>query len=249
MKQILSALAVATLFFASCKKDSEKDGVFKGAQTKVFNGSAQTWIKTDKSGAPEQMGITLDAAALNSLPTGEDAEEQDFPLALHPKAKEATLFDFVLMEWNPHGHEPAGIYDKPHFDFHFYMVPEAEVDATTDMSIITKPVPAVYVPANYVAGPPVPKMGLHWLDVTSSEFQPGGTFTQTFIFGSNDGKMTFYEPMITKAFIDATTQFERSIPQSAKVQKSGYYPTKLLVVKEGASTSIVLDKFIYRQAS
>jgi hypothetical protein len=249
MRQILSALAVLTLFFTSCKKDTEKDGVFKGPQTKVYNGKAESWIKADKKGAPEQIGITIDAAAWASLPTGADAEEQEFVIELHPKVKEVTPLNFIELDWNPHGHEPAGIYDKPHFDFHFYMVPQAEVDATTDINTITKPVPADYVPANYVAGPPVPKMGMHWIDVTSPEFAPGGTFTQTFIYGSNDGKITFYEPMITKAFIDATTQFQRNIPQPAKVQKSGYYPTKLLVVKQDGLISIVLDGFVYRQAS
>jgi hypothetical protein len=249
MRQILSALAVVTLLFASCKKDSEKDGVFKGPQTPVYNGKAQSWIKTNKKGAPEQIGLTLDAAAWASLPMGADAEEKDFQIVLPDEVKAVTPLNFILMDWNPHGHEPAGIYDKPHFDFHFYMVSSAEVMATTDMSKITKPVPAEYLPTNYVAGPPIPQMGLHWIDVTSPEFAPGGTFTQTFIYGSNDGIITFYEPMITKAFIDANPAFQRSIPQPSKVTKSGYYPTKLLVVREGGSTSIILDDFVYRTAS
>ena len=35
-------------------------------------------------------------------------------------------YRFVELDWNPGGHEPPGIYDTPHFDFHFYTVPPAE---------------------------------------------------------------------------------------------------------------------------
>ena len=107
---------------------------------------------------------------------------------------------------------------------------------------------AEYLPANYVSGPPVPQMGKHWIDITSPEFN-GATFTQTFIYRSYDSKITFNEPMITKAFLDNTTQFERSIPQPAKVQKTGYYPTKLIVVRQAEGTAIILDGFVYREAS
>ena len=30
---------------------------------------------------------------------------------------------WALLNWNPHGHIPPGIYDRPHFDVHFYMEP------------------------------------------------------------------------------------------------------------------------------
>ena len=91
-------------------------------------------------------------------------------------------------------------------------------------------------------------MGAHWIDVTSSEFN-GKPFTQTFIYGSYNGKVTFYEPMITLDFIKNNNNFERAIPQPAKVQKSGYYPTKLKIVKHDGVTEIVLDGMVYRAQS
>jgi hypothetical protein len=30
-------------------------------------------------------------------------------------------FKWTLLNWNPHGHIPPGVYDKPHFDIHFVM--------------------------------------------------------------------------------------------------------------------------------
>jgi len=51
-------------------------------------------------------------------------------------------------------------------------------------------------------------MGVHWVDVRSPELQnllgnPGGyqPFTKTFIYGSWAGRYTFYEPMVTRAYL------------------------------------------------
>jgi hypothetical protein len=94
----------------------------------------------------------------------------------------------------------------------------------------------------------IPKMGKHWIDVTSPELS-GEKFSQTFIFGSYDSKVIFYEPMITLDFLKKTSKFERPIPVPAKFQKSGYYPTKMRVVKHDGVTEVLLDGFVKRQAS
>lgn len=91
-------------------------------------------------------------------------------------------------------------------------------------------------------------MGSHWFDIHSPEFN-GQVFTQTFLYGSYNGKVTFYEPMITLAFLKNTTTFERPIPTPAKFQQAGYYPTVMRVVKHDGVTEVVLDNFIYRQQS
>ena len=128
------------------------------------------------------------------------------------------------------------------------MIPEAEMQVAVDPGKLDLNPEAAYVPQNYVAGPAVPKMGKHWIDITSAELN-GQPFTETFIYGSYNGNINFYEPMITLDFLKNTQLFERSIPQSAKVQKSGYYPTKMRVEKSNGLTHIILDGFIYRQQS
>jgi len=46
--------------------------------------------------------------------------------------------------------------------------------------------------------------------------------------------------MITEAFILAHDSFERDVPQPAKVQRSGYYPTKMRLERAaGGSVSII----------
>eukprot|EP01083_Nonionella_stella_P210402 761745_1 len=35
-------------------------------------------------------------------------------------------FNHLLLNWNPEGHAPLGIYNVPHFDFHFYFINSTE---------------------------------------------------------------------------------------------------------------------------
>lgn len=164
-----------------------------------------------------------------------------------------TPFDHLGLGWKPHGHEPEMIYGLPHFDFHFYQVstsavadnPPYEVDSTKFNNCPAQQ----YLPANYVNfGGGVPQMGCHWLDVTSPELN-GQTFTQTFIYGSYAGQVTFYEPVITEAFIFNNPSFERSKSQPAKGQQTGYYPAKSRVETANGTVNIILANFVYRTQS
>jgi hypothetical protein len=250
-------LMVSALVLFSCKKDKDKEAVFKGPEVQVHNGKAWTWLKVTEEGTPAQLGISMTNALLNTVPVGDEGDhghsmENIFALTLPAEALQNTPFKYVGFDWNPSGHEPDGIYNVPHFDFHFYMLTQPEIAAAVDMATITVPPAAGIVPQGYVAGAPVPQMGWHWVDPTSAEFDPAlpkPSFTQTFIFGTYNGKVNFYEPMITLAFLKNTSNFERSIPQPAKVSTTGYYPSKLRVVKEGNETAVILDGFVLRQAS
>lgn len=253
MKKIFLLLAVSTVVFA-CKKEDHKEKTFKGATVQMHDGKAWSTLKLNENGTPQQLAITITDAAINSLPLEGDPDhnhDNNLVLPLHPKALETTPFKFIGVEWAPAGHPPQNIYTLPHFDFHYYMVPQAEVTAATDMNKILLEPAADYIPDNHVAGPPVPQMGLHWLDATSPELNPNNpaTFTQTMIVGSYNGKVTFLEPMITRSFLLSTTSFERPIPQAAKVQTTGYYPTKMRISKSGGETSVILESFVLRQAS
>jgi hypothetical protein len=261
MKRMFILALSATALLISCKKEeAPKNGIFKGPVVQIHDGKAWTSIQLNNEGNPLRLAITITDAALNSVPVGghEDAEhdhsdmENNWELQFHPKAA-VTPFNHVGMGWNPSGHEPEPIYGKPHFDFHFYMMTKEEVAAIPPYEMAPDkfdnwPAPA-YFPATYFnAGGGVPQMGAHWVDVTSGEFN-GQEFTQTFIYGSYDGKVTFYEPMITLQFLKDNSNFERAIPQPAKVQKSGWYPSKLRVIKHDGVTDIVLDEFVYRTQS
>ena len=137
---------------------------------------------------------------------------------------------FVALDWNPAGHMPPGIYDEPHFDFHFFSATEAQRDAIapSDPEFAAKGerVPAPdFVPAGYTKLPgAVPLMGAHWADPKSPELN-GELFTRTFLYGTWDGELIFAEPMITKAFLETRPDFRAPIPTPAKHAVPGYYPT------------------------
>lgn len=256
MKKIAFLVIGAAAFFASCKKDdnnSSPAGTFNGPDVQFFGGKANTWVKINSSGAPEQLAISINDAAMNSLPTDINPDgEDDIILPLNTKAS-ATAFDHVMVDWNPLGHEPDGVYTVPHFDFHFYMNSVDEqmsIPLYEEDSLKFKNYPSAdYMPQNYIPIPGgVPMMGSHWVDITSPELN-GAPFTQTFLMGSYDGKVIFYEPMITLDFLKNNANFERDIPAPAKYQKPGYYPTKLKVSKHDGVTEIILDGFVNKQQS
>jgi hypothetical protein len=96
--------------------------------------------------------------------------------------------------------------------------------------------PASHIPEGYVAIPGgVPQMGKHWIDPASEEFH-GKEFGQTFLFGSYNGEITFYEPMITLAYLQAGPTFKSLIKQPAQVANKGlYYPTHYEIKREEVS--------------
>lgn len=261
MKKTFFAIATLAILAASCEKDDQKpqSGIFKGPVKNWHSGKAFTWLETDKNDKPLRIAINISDEAWNSLPTGSHQHDHEqghdhgnaVRLKYHPKV-DSTIFNHVELGWNPQGHEPMPIYGIAHFDFHFYNVSTAEVDAIPpyeldSMKFKNLPAPA-YFPANYMYfGGGVPKMGAHLIDVTSPELS-GAVFGQTFIYGSYNGKVTFTEPMITKAFIEANASFSRSLPQPAKVQKTGYYPTRLRFARNSGSRDFILEDFVYRVA-
>jgi hypothetical protein len=255
MKRVLMLLCTATIAFTSCKKDGQKGGIFKGPVTQFQHGKVWTWIEMNGDNKPERVAISIDDDAMNSLDAGTDEGHHhgnELSLQFHSRAN-ITPFTHALLEWNPHGHEPAGIYDKPHFDFHFYMIPEKDRLAiplyeTDSTGFLNYPAPG-YMPATYVPIPGgVPQMGAHWIDVNTPELN-GQPFTQTFLFGSYNGKVAFYEPMITKSFIDANASFERTFGVPTKFKTNGYYPTKMRIVKAEGATHFILEAFVYRTQS
>jgi hypothetical protein len=186
---------------------------------------------------PVELGVAMNEASMQGLPAahgdGQGHEMMtEYLLPLPEQAKTFTPYRVVELDWTPMGHEPPGIYDHPHFDFHFYTITEAERNAidASDPRFEEKAAntpPADYVPQGYILPAPVaiPRMGAHWIDPTSPELN-GATFTTTFIMGSWDGKMIFTEPMITRAFLRSQPNFTGAIAQSAKYVTPGYRPTQ-----------------------
>ena len=207
-----------------------------GPPVKVGDGMARTYVLLDAKAGQRavELGVALDERAMQGLPMDEAMHMYDLRLP----AQSPAPYQFVQLDWNAHGHPPMGVYTAPHFDFHFYVISKAERDAImpTDPAFAAKANhlpsqeyrPQFYAPLVPPGGMPVeaavPMMGVHWFDVRSPEFN-GGSFTRTFIYGSWDGQVTFYEPMVTRAYLLSQPDAVTPIGVAPQVRQPGSYPT------------------------
>lgn len=206
-------------------KISDKTEIFKGKSKTLGNGTIYSWVMLDSAGNPLAIGVNFSSSALEGLPVG---TPQEYMIAL-PEEAALTAFDHIAVDWNPKGHEPQGIYDKPHFDVHFYMISPQERDeikaSKEDSSkLAKKPAPA-FIPEGYAPTPGgVPRMGAHWIDPKAPEFN-GKPFKATFIYGFYNGKMVFVEPMVTIAFLKTKPEMSSELKLPKCYPERGYYPT------------------------
>ena len=177
-----------------------------------------------------------------------------------------TPFQWVLMNWNPVGHHPPETYGVPHFDFHFYIQDLEERNAIgagpcgllvdcDDYARGAIAVPDAHLPRDYMdVGAVEAGMGNHLIDTTSPEFS-GQPFTHTFIYGAFDGRISFYEPMITLEWFKrlfggdvASRCFALKLPTAWK--PAGWYPTEYCIRYRAnrADYTVSLEGFVLRDA-
>jgi hypothetical protein len=214
--------------------NASKERVIVGETRQLGAGQVRTWVRLDGSGNPAAIGVTFSEAALSTLPKEPPPGQEGTEVSINFPQAAGTPFKHVGFDWNPMGHPPAHIYDVPHFDFHFYTITEKERNGITmqgaDAARTLKPLPAEFHPEGYIYVPDgaVPRMGNHMVNPLSKELH-NQAFTSTFLYGSYDGRLIFAEPMITKALLEAKTNFTEMIKQPARYQQPGYYPTKYSV--------------------
>lgn len=234
--QGLLKLVIATImmtFIMGCSESrnlGSTEVTYKGSPQKVGAGSAYAFTTFDASGKPSVIGVKMTEAALMDLPAepphGMDAWEYIIPL---PKEAAISGYDHIGIDWNPRGHIPNGVYNMPHFDFHFYLINQEERDEITakgeDITIAHKQPALEFMPEGYILpeGTEVPRMGAHAIDPASPEFNKI-PFTKTFIYGFYGGQMVFLEPMMTKAFLETNQNTTDHIKLPKAYAKHAYYP-------------------------
>ena len=213
-----------------------------GTPVRVGEGMVRTYVVVDakEDQRPLELGVAIDARTMDgAMPS----EMLMIPMSLPQHAP--APYRFVLFDWNPAGHAPPGVFDAPHFDVHFYFVPQSDVDAITpeDPEFASKAnnLPTGdYVPPLYVVGKPpgatpanvaFPMMGVHWQDLLSPEYQrilgrPDAyrPFTRTYVYVSWDGRFTALEPMITREYLLRRTTETVPVRQPTRYPEAGWYP-------------------------
>lgn len=239
-------LVITTVFFSSLNLHAH-ERIQKGEKISLGKGWAYTYIAYDFKNRPKSLGVVLTEGALKSLPH----VDTSYLLKL-PKGVTLPPYKEVMLDWNAHGHEPADVYDIPHFDFHFYAITKKTRQAIKcmdeDNALCLKQPAADYIPAYYIPTPAgVPMMGWHWLDSRSPELQ-GDRFTSTFIYGYYDAKIIFLEPMITREFLLSHGHVNAELPLPKKFAFNGYYPKKYNVHYDAKTKiyRIALNNLVYR---
>lgn len=248
------------------------------------NGSVSTFAELDGEGAPQVIGLRFEDAALQGLPgeinrTGRcfdldgdgelgDAEcEGDYelrlPLPPELAGRDDIPFRWAMVNWNPRGHPPA-VWQVGHFDMHFYILPEAELDEIgvgpcgifidcEDFERARVPVPPQYVHPDHVSvDAAVGGMGNHLIDSQTPELlDPSNEFTHSWIFGAYDGRVIFYEVMLTPVHMTLGQPGCHPIKQPQAWAQAGWYPTSYCIRydAERAVHEVTMEDFVLREAS
>lgn len=243
-KEQLSQETIGEVQSVSAKADQNtKYNTFKGTEVPMGSGYARSWIKLSHTDVPREIGIEMTEAAITSL--GEVSVATMLPL--HHKAIDATAFEHIVINWNLHGHPPAGIFTVPHFDFHFYTITNEERLAIPiyplAMAAFDNLPPAGYMPASYFPDPGgIPQMGKHW----GNRSVAPGTFTKTMIYGSYNGEVSFTEPMIPRSVLLSGVPFSLPFAQPNLFAEHTYYPTRYNFFVDNGKYYVTLSDFVLR---
>lgn len=209
--------------------------IFQGEPVAIGKGMARIVVAVGAGGAPTAVAIVMSEAALDGLPVQlpDGRPEVEFVLPMPEEVPESG-YRHATINWNPHGHGPSGIYDKPHFDFHFYLIGGTARQGVTfqgaDAGAAKAVADTAIVPAGYVVPPDtaVEHMGVHGVDPKGAEFH-GHAFERTFIYGYYRNRLTFVEPMVSLAYLRTRPDVTLPVPQPKAYSLPGWYPTRYRV--------------------
>ena len=226
-------------------------------------GTVSTYVISGPGGEPLEVGVRMSGTSLDNLPMDMAPEAHPTPMILTlPSGVSGGVLNHVQFYWNPMGHPPMGVWNVPHFDFHFYMVDPAVVqeinpaNAEFTTKAVRLPEPK-YVPVDFMPEPgesiqnTIPGMGLHWVDKTENLDPATYKFSEIMINGSWNGKHIFIEPMITREWLLGHNQITEPLKLPSAYQTAGRWPTTYTVRYDATKSewSIALGGFADRLAS
>jgi hypothetical protein len=284
---IASVVAGVALAVAGCVQmpQTSVERRVLGAPAALGNGSVASYADFAGAGNLAAIGVIFSRGALDGLPAAPsdghrcfDANkdgridvadecarwhERALPLPAEASRRADIPFKWALLNWNPHGHIPPGIYDRPHFDVHFYIDAIESVFAIEpgpcgpervrcdQFSQARLPIPTNYMHPDFKDVEAVaPAMGNHLVDLTGPEFK-GEPFTRSWIYGVYAGRVTFYEEMVTVDYLRSRPDRCFPIKKPPAVAITGHYPTRSCIryLPESQAYTVSLEGFELREAS
>ena len=220
----------------------------------VDGATVSTWaIVSRKDGSVMAAGATVPLSVAETMPArgagpAGAVASLDFPAVV----RESTYFDHFEMHSEPTGHvAPPGAVNPnrnfvPHFDFHFYGIPEAQVRAIP----LLRPPPALpAVPADRLpAGHTQPgfsqlQMGRHsgpaW-QLTDPEPLSSVVLAG---FLPDASSMHFIEPMITQQVLMEQGDLSLEVPMPRAFDRDTLYPARSEMVFHGGAHHFIYSDF------
>jgi hypothetical protein len=249
----------SALLFSACQKEAfqssvensalpsqnSKAKIFYGSRYNLGNGEVRSFLSVSDNNKPLEVGVIMSSRSMLGLPEQKSSTMLDIP----QNVKSLTAFDHILIDWNPMGRELDPVYGIPHFNFYFYMIGMSQVASIVPGAAMEKLPPPGFVPDNYLPTTGgVTGKGKRWLNINAPELK-GLAFTKTFNYGSYNGNLIFYEPIITRATLlegkDCTLPF--GVPTLfSPINK--WYPTEFGYKTDSKTGDITvsLSGFVWR---
>jgi hypothetical protein len=205
----------------------------EGKSSDLFGSKAASYAYVDdETGVVVSVGYTVPVKAFSDAPAGAPFQD-DLVLEMPKVARDQTILNHVRVNWLTAGHGPDP-YGEPHFDMHFQRGTVAEVD-TIDCKADKRMPPATALPDGY--GAPelcVNAMGMHsW-----PKADTGSTWTGSIIMGFWATKVSFIEPMISKAKLLEKKTFSLDVNKPASTGGAHtLYPRRLTAKYDDATSS------------
>jgi len=194
-----------------------------------------TWAVLTPEDDLDAVGVTIPVGLFDDQPTqrGTGPAGAIASLVFPEFVQEFTYLNHFELQSQPNGHPaPPGSVNPdrnrvPHFDFHFFAVPE---EVVWDIPLALPPLPLVAaerLPAGYTQpGPSEPQMGRHAAPVWSL-LDPDPLSTIMIAGFLPDGSaMHFIEPMVSRERLLECEDFKLPVPMPAVVGGLMLYPTK-----------------------
>lgn len=217
-------------------------GIYRGQTAAVGNGVVQPFVTIGNDGLPSNYGATFTAGTLSGLPPEDFIWDMDFP----PEAA-ATPMRFFSLHLSAHGHVPVGVFDRPHFDCHFYFISRAERDgiSSSDNTIPRSDL----IPLGYAPAPDgtADAEGWHWVLVSAPELN-GVRTTRSLIYMFGFGRLISIEPLLMLEFLGSRPTITDPVVVPDKVSVPGYYPSRYTVATDATTGdfTVTFERLVLR---
>ena len=250
-----------------------------GSTAKMGKGSMKAYAFVENGKTIKEIGVLLDAAVLQGLPTNCGSEKptqgskwlicQASPknpkgqmndtmvttLEMPKNVVDLANIDKLDISWLPFGHAPEKVWDKPQFDIHFpFRNPTGGQDATKFYAPQVSP---AQLPTGYMV---LPGSGFHWdtsalqghshaADPKESPEFGGGPFLGNFLYIAYNGKAIGYEVYASTRLLSSKNTYDRKLAMPELSAGTTNVPSKLKIAYEPKLNAYRVSLYDYKAVS